>query len=328
MDFKPPRDLGQWTKPFAIFLPIKSSLLVKRSRILVLYSVSENSKKTCVRCPQCRAEYKIGKKGEKQFPQNSYILASIEKKNVEKELCKKMDALQKMANQKQRDDVPYCTIHDEMAFYFCANERCLKCICFECVDDEHKNHSVGKVDVKGKEYRDILLKDIDAALGKVQKNEKVLRNVKEDLKLQIDANLKKMYERQKTLVKTLNELFSNMKEDINNCASKGQKRIDEIENALKTNKRIVKIRDDITNAPNWLLLQIMADKEKELNSLIGAVNACIAINSQLEVKKYEEANKNLVARKIDQAVETRFFEILKEKLISRQIRANLQRFAY
>ncbi len=224
----------------------------------------------------------------------------------------------------QTEDVPYCTVHDEMAFFFCSNERCFKCICFECVDGEHKNHSVAKVDVKGKEYREALLNEIDSALGKVQRNEKVLRNVKEELKLQIDANLKKMYERQKTLVKNLNEIFSNMKEDINNCASKSQKRIDEIESAMKTNKRIIKIRDDITSAPNWLLLQIMVDKEKELNSLIASTNACMAHNSLLEIKKYEEANKSMIMRNLDKGVENRFFEILKEKLVSKQIRANLQ----
>ncbi len=274
----------------------------------LILSVATNKK--TITCPECRKDHKIGKKKEKEFPQNKYILSFIGRNYV-----------QQATTPPHIAHVPFCVIHKEVATHFCSDQKCMKLLCHVCASNEHKRHQVAPIDVESKRYRRSFLDEIRKTQENIEQNNTTFKKLQEDLKVKTEENMKALHDRQKALIKKVNEVFTGMKEDINKSIVPYQKQLDDIANKMKSKDLIKKIGDEMINAPDWLVLQIMMEKEKELNDIIDAINNDVKGREELSIKEFDEEGKNnltWILGKFDQLIEGYFLKRLKGKVTAQK----------
>ncbi len=194
----------------------------------------------------------------------------------------------------------------------------MQLLCKICVWSEHKAHSVAPLDIAAKRYRRSFQDEIRKIQESIQQKSIVLKSLQEELKCRTEENMKVLHDRQKALIRKTNEIFTELKEDINKGIVPYQKKLDDITNKMKSKDLIRKIGQHITNAPDWLVLQIMMEKEKELNDIIDTINMDIKEKEELNTRNFDEECKMWITRKYDHLVEDHFLNRVKGTMVTQK----------
>ena len=165
----------------------------------------------------------------KDFPQNKYILAFIDREKEEERRTKERATLQN------------CEEHDKELTLFCKNDECKSAICPTCLTNSHRKHDV--MDFKNEE-KELFEKLIDAIKNVEAKKEDVSGVVEEAKRLN-EMCLKKLQERKEDLIRVITYHYDGFIKDVTHQVQE-----------LKSNKEL---------ANTERILQILKEIEEDIS---------------------------------------------------------------